>query len=227
MPYTVLIADTDLSALTATADVISAAGYLVRTASTFEEAKKRLVLASPDLLIADVRLGPYNGLHLVLRGRAEHPELAAIVTHAVPDSVLESEAAAQGAVYLTKPIAPQALLAVVVNLLAGRDPQESATAPRRWPRKRVDPAVVAMFGTTKARIVDLSYGGLQLELSEMAALVPTPGVVSLPDIALTFVARRVWSRCAGPAGPCWCGLELADVDQPTAESWRGFVDSVQ
>jgi hypothetical protein len=181
------------------------------------------------LLIVDVRQGAYNGLHLVVRAHAEDPELAAIVTHSTFDPVLESEAAAEGAVYLIKPIAKDALLGIVADLLIGRDPQRSTVVARRWARKRAKPEVAAILGRAKAKIVDLSYGGLQLELSESEAvsLVPTPHVVSLLTAGLRLVARRVWSRRAGPAGPFCCGLELADIDQSTAERWRAFVDSVQ
>jgi DNA-binding NtrC family response regulator len=113
MPHTVLIADADRSALAATVRVVSEAGYLVTAVESFQEAKKRLVMAPPDLLIADVRLGAYNGLQLVIRARAEHPDLGAIVTHTVPDPVLESAVAAEGAVYLIKPIGLEALLSIM------------------------------------------------------------------------------------------------------------------
>jgi DNA-binding response OmpR family regulator len=225
MPHTVLIADTDPSALMGAARVASELGCLVTTVSSFEEAKKRLALAPPDLLIADVRLGAYNGLHLAIRARAEHPDLVAIITHTVPDPVLEREAAAQGAVYFIKPISVEGLLSIMAELLAGRASQEGTATPRRWPRKRIGAGVVAMCGRERARIVDLSYGGLQLELAQTVALLPTPLVVKLPDIGLALSARHVWSKRAGPAGPFLCGLEVAEIDQSTATNWGGFVDS--
>jgi DNA-binding response OmpR family regulator len=225
MPHTVLIADTDPSALMGAARVASELGCLVTTVSSFEEAKKRLALAPPDLLIADVRLGAYNGLHLAIRARAEHPDLVAIITHTVPDPVLEREAAAQGAVYFIKPISVEGLLSIMAELLAGRASQDGTAIPRRWPRKRIGAGVVAMCGRAEGRIVDLSYGGLQLELPQTTSQLATSLVVKLPDAGLTISARRVWSKRASPAGPfCW-GLELADVDQSTAKNWRGFVDS--
>jgi DNA-binding response OmpR family regulator len=225
MPHTVLIVDVDASALRATAGLLSAAEYLVTTVSSFDEAKKRLALIRPDLLITDLRLGAYNGLHLVIRMRAEHPDSVAIVTHHAADPVLESVAAAQGAVYAIKPISSQALLRMAADLLVGRVSQEGTATPRRWPRKRIGAGVVAMCGRERARIVDLSYGGLQLELAQTVALLPTPLVVKLPDIGLALSARHVWSKRAGPAGPFLCGLEVAEIDQSTATNWGGFVDS--
>src|SRR5438128_11103144 len=60
--------------------ILAEAGYQTRGASTFEEGKRLLATTTPDLLIADERLGDCNGLHLILRGRADHPDMAAVVT---------------------------------------------------------------------------------------------------------------------------------------------------
>src|SRR2546428_12877048 len=115
-------------------------------ASSFEEAKRRLALAEPDLLIADIRLGSYNGLHLVLRSRADFPKIAAIVTHVARDPVLEAQATAFNAVYLVKPLDPKELLNVVRGLLGDRPARSETTVPRRWPRKRVRKGSVARMG---------------------------------------------------------------------------------
>ena len=63
-----------------------------------------LVAERPDLLITDLRLGPYNGLHLVLWGRTEHPEMATLVTSRIADPVLEAEARRQRAQFLLRPL---------------------------------------------------------------------------------------------------------------------------
>ena len=51
-------------------------GIEVRSARSFDEAKTLLAAERPHLLITDLRLGQYNGLHLVLRSRSDHPEMA-------------------------------------------------------------------------------------------------------------------------------------------------------
>jgi DNA-binding NtrC family response regulator len=130
MPHSVLIADADTSALAATVRVVSEAGYLVTAVASFQEAKSRLALAAPDLLITDVRLGAYNGLHLVIRARAQYPNLDAIITHTVPDPVLQSQVAAEGALYSIKPIGLEALLSIMADVHARRALQEG-TASRR------------------------------------------------------------------------------------------------
>ena len=76
-----------------------------------------LIAEHPDLLITDLRLGPYNGLHLVLWGRTEHPEMATLVTSRIADPVLEAEARRQRAQFLLRPIADHQLLDAITTLL--------------------------------------------------------------------------------------------------------------
>ena len=80
MAQRILVVNADSAAQQALAELLTLAGYHTIAVSTFEEAKYVLNEARPDLLVAQVRLGAFNGLHLVLRGRAESPEMAAIVT---------------------------------------------------------------------------------------------------------------------------------------------------
>ena len=101
MPVRVLLVDANRDS--ETEQVLKSAGHLVTRAFGFEEAKRWLQFAPPDLLMTDVRLGAYNGLHLVLRAHAEHPEMAAIVVDADHDPVLAREASGAGATYVAKP----------------------------------------------------------------------------------------------------------------------------
>jgi DNA-binding NtrC family response regulator len=98
--------------------LLEAAGYRVLSAGSFDEAKQVLALEGPDLLITGVRLGPYNGLHLVLRSRSDHPDMAAIVTSRHRDAVLEQEARRQNAGFVVRPVADDEFLAEVSRSLA-------------------------------------------------------------------------------------------------------------
>jgi DNA-binding NtrC family response regulator len=73
-------------------DTLNDAGYVASGASTFDEAKHLLETRSPDLVIADERLGAFNGLHVIVVGRARHPLMKAIVTSRVKDEGLECDA---------------------------------------------------------------------------------------------------------------------------------------
>lgn len=113
----VLVVDGDTRDRTSTVLLLEAAGYQVRSARNFEDARAMLIAERPDLLITDLRLGPYNGLHLVLWGRTEHPEMASLVTSRVADPVLEAEARRQSAQFLLRPIADPQLLDAITSLL--------------------------------------------------------------------------------------------------------------
>jgi DNA-binding NtrC family response regulator len=73
-------------------ETLNDAGYVASGAATFHEAKELLEKRSPDLVIADERLGPFNGLHVIVVGRVHHPAMKAIVTSQVRDEGLENDA---------------------------------------------------------------------------------------------------------------------------------------
>jgi DNA-binding NtrC family response regulator len=73
-------------------DTLNGAGYAASGACTFADAKRLVDRESPDLVIADERLGPFNGLHLLVVGRARHPQMKAIVTSETRDAALENDA---------------------------------------------------------------------------------------------------------------------------------------
>jgi hypothetical protein len=77
-----------------------ALGHQVALATTFAGGRALLETA-PDLLVAEVKLGEYNGLHLALRAQAAG--VPAIVIGPA-DTVLEREAAALGALYFAAPV---------------------------------------------------------------------------------------------------------------------------
>ena len=102
---------------------VSSLGFHVTVADNFHEALERLRVP-PTLLIADIRLGEYNGLHLVLRGKAAKRDLAAMVTSSVEDSVLQAEAEQLGATFVRKPITSDEFRAAICRTLlrAGTEP---------------------------------------------------------------------------------------------------------
>src|SRR2546425_11786525 len=97
MPYSILVVDQQPMAVARLARPLMSAGYHVTGATTFEAARERLEASPPNLLIVGQRLGRFNGLHLVMRGRFDHPEMAALVTSGCKNAVLEAEATTFGA----------------------------------------------------------------------------------------------------------------------------------
>ena len=104
----VLAVLTDPAELLALTRTVRAAGYTVFSASTFSEARKRLSTTSPDVLISDVRLREFNGLHLLISSQPDTIK-SAIVLDAQPDAMLAVEATRLGALYLVKPVTPAEL----------------------------------------------------------------------------------------------------------------------
>jgi DNA-binding response OmpR family regulator len=89
------------------------AGYDVEVVGTFAAGKRQLDDV-PDLLLSELKLGEYNGLHLALR--AKIAGIAAVVI-GPRDAVIAREAASLGATYLGPPRHRQALLERVDRLL--------------------------------------------------------------------------------------------------------------
>ena len=114
----VLVVDSDVDALANTVGILSSAGYRVSGEDSFHGAADALTSNEPDVLIADVRLGGFNGLHLVWRRRHEHPGKPSVVTSATADPVLARDTRQLGAPYLVKPISREALLAAVVEAMS-------------------------------------------------------------------------------------------------------------
>ena len=221
--FLILLVDADRAALKRTEALLSAEGHLVIAVSSFQEAKGYLYTVSPDLLIADVRLDAFNGLHLAARARLDYPNLPVIITHASADPVLEREAERQGAAFVVNPLENPDFLA---NVRAALERHRLAQAPiRRWPRKQVS-GVEAQLEASHVRICDMSYGGLKLALGEDLEL-PSVFDVTVPNTGLKVHARPVWMFRSPATDEFWCGAELVDTGNTAMTEWRDFVDSTQ
>src|SRR5689334_16484777 len=88
---------------------------MVFEASSYEEGKRLWREITPAVLVVDIRLGQFNGLQLLMRARADRPDLKCIITCPFPDPVLEAETHRFGGIFLIKPIAPAQIVAAVSN----------------------------------------------------------------------------------------------------------------
>jgi len=224
MSPTALVVDADLVQRDATTRTLRDLGYATLAASSFEEAQKHL--SGPEriaLLVADVRLGAFNGLHLAFRARSRHPDIRLIITDHGFDSTLESETRRLGGAYLARPFSAEDL-----TVLAARSSGDGAAASaRRWPRKSVGGAVMAAVGARQAQIVDVSYGGLCLRFSreDFDQSLPASLPIELSTLGLSFTMHPVWAR-EDASPPSWrCGGEVVGDDRPALTLWREFVDS--
>ena len=200
-------------------DWLTMAGYVPRLARTFAAARAELDTATPDLLVAQVKLGAYNGLHLAIRSRSRGAKTP-IVLIGDPDPVLQAEAERHHALYLTMPIDEQVLLDSV------RQAQAEYRPSRRSPRKRV-PMLDALVNDVQARVLDVSYEGLRLQVSEeQPSTIPPYFMLRIPGFNLSCRAQRVWTLDPPDKTGLWCGATIVGVDPAGAIAWRALVDSV-
>ncbi len=105
-------------------EALQALGVRVDVADDFHQGKGRLAVLAPDVLVTELRLAAYNGLHLVLHARSLRPTTRAIVLTRAADPVLQREAAQLDADLLVKEADPgwiAAVVAAVSPLLACGD----------------------------------------------------------------------------------------------------------
>lgn len=102
MSVTALLVNVAEPALHEQRQALEDAGFAVVTASAFTEASALLTEIHPDLLVAPVRLGTHNGIHLAVRAQSLSPSTRVLIL-GYPDVVLERDATDAGAAYLAEP----------------------------------------------------------------------------------------------------------------------------
>lgn len=201
------------------AALLERAGYVVLSAGTFAEGRQLLAEQVPDLLIADLRLGEYNGLQLVA---AAPRAVATIIVTGFPDPALEAEALKLGAHYITKPIVAEALLALVEETIVRARERQSRGSTRRWDRKPVVAEVSAEVEHAQARIVDISYGGVKFEIERDQSLPPSFRItVARP--ALSIDADLVWRTRRGERRWVY-GAAISSGNAAAVHDWARLVD---
>ena len=132
-----LVVEPVLPNLLAVLSALSALGFDVTVAETFKDARSVMGGAErPALLLTDVKLREYNGLHLVLRGRTLWPGLAAIVTSDAPDPVLQTEAERLGATFLVMPAPREEIVAAILRTVLRVPGSDLNQEPIRAPFER-------------------------------------------------------------------------------------------
>ena len=216
LPYRVLVLEDDENALAGIVELLSESGYDVTASSAYEDAKRILADTAYDLFVTDVRLRSYNGLNLVKKVRQDSPDTAVIIMTGYDEPLMQLEASRYSARFIKKPIKSAELLdAVRISLSVVR-------RERRWPRKRVLGGFRVTAAGRQAAVVDVSYGGLCLEIPATDT-VPAMFDVEVSGINLHLMVEPVWSSARIP-GALVCGAALASDSTPAARTWREIVD---
>jgi DNA-binding response OmpR family regulator len=219
LPYRILVLDDDEHALSGIVELLRDAGHNVTGAATYDAAKRLLAVSPFDLLVSDVRVRSFNGLHLVMQTRSDHPDTAIIIITGYDDPLIDLEAHRYHADLVRKPIRPAEFQQRVNEALA------QVRRQRRWPRKRVVGGFRVTIKGRPAAVVDVSYGGLRLELPFTDTdNLPESFDVEVAGIGLHLEVEPVWSHALSEAPGTICGATLAAEHTPSARTWRAIVD---
>jgi CheY-like chemotaxis protein len=99
----ILVVDSNGALAELLLQLLQSAGYAVIVAETFTDAVVRLKANEFHAVVTAHHLGAHNGLHVLLRARAERPALLGVVTSPDDDPLLRAEASALGAVCVVAP----------------------------------------------------------------------------------------------------------------------------
>lgn len=220
LPFHVLVVDDDEAALAGLIELLRDAGHQTTGAATFDAARRLLDVGHYDLLVADIRLRSYNGLHLVRLSRLLHPDMAVIMMTGYPERSLEFEASRYGAAYMEKPLEPRQFMRTVDRLLA------QVRRERRWPRHHAPETFQVQIGAWSARLLDVSYGGLRFEMMAPETPLPPTVPVRMPALNLYVEAETIWTDRLTSPGALLGGLALIPDGENAPLPWRALVDSL-
>jgi DNA-binding NtrC family response regulator len=110
-----LVIDPNLDDVLRAVATLTRMGFDAIVAETFDQARAIVSCQHPAVLVTELRLGEYNGLHLVMRAKALHPPTSALILSRHLDPVLQAEAERLGATCASKPIGERELAAAVAR----------------------------------------------------------------------------------------------------------------
>jgi DNA-binding response OmpR family regulator len=124
-PSNVLVVAPDPAVAACLVTWLSAEGHQIRLCRSFSDAKPELDGRAPDLLVTQLKLGAFNGLHLAVRVRSDQRPTRTIVL-GDPDATFETEAHRHGAAYIGGPLQRDAFTATARQVLGAEQRARSA-----------------------------------------------------------------------------------------------------
>ena len=172
-----------------------------------------------DLVIAGSRIGSLSGLQFIVSCRARRPELTGILLATDRNQVPEMEAWRHGITPIILPLDAEHFLMTVAEKLA------AIRRRQRWPRKRVQADVPVEVSGTPGRLLDVSYGGLRLEMAGESYDLRARVQIDIPLASLRVNGELVWSARGRDGANCLCGISIIGEQHPVP-IWREFVDNL-
>jgi DNA-binding NtrC family response regulator len=224
-----IVVDADLAELRKTEQALEHVGFVVMGAASFAQAKSLLVSITPEIVIADIKLEAFNGLHLAALCAVWRPATPFIATHNIYDTVLEADAKRLNASYVVKTPNREELAHAALELLDSHGHGHEAV--RRSHRKPAPTSTVVRIAASNAEVVDVSYEGVRLKLQSVAARpaderVPESCDIVFPEQEFSLRAARIWAAHDSQTGGWLCGADVSQSDSQQLQRWREFVDSV-
>ena len=119
-PHSALVVDADPIFVSELAPIVTASGFRVLPLSDFTAARHELYACRPEVLVANLRLGAFNGIHLAYLAKINNPETRAMI-YGEDDRMLAGEVQSAGAFYERTAFVRYALAAFLRAPLPARD----------------------------------------------------------------------------------------------------------
>jgi len=129
-PLSALVVDTDPIFVSELAPIVTASGFRVLALSDFAAARHELYVCRPDVLVANVRLGSFNGIHLAYLAKINKHDTRAMI-YGDEDRLLAGEVQSAGAFWVRTSLVRLALGAFLHASLPTRDRRDVNVNDRR------------------------------------------------------------------------------------------------
>jgi DNA-binding response OmpR family regulator len=186
MTSSVLVVTTNREVRAAYEQAFVGIGCTVTTAASFEEARRAIATCAPDVLIAALRMGDYNGIHLALVTRIAKPSATAVVVGEFANDS-DADARASGCEFLIRPTTSE-LVGLVTRIRSG------ASTHRVSQRFRIPPDLRLSVDLANARIVNVSNEGMRVEVPADRCRIDETLRLSVGDRTIQLGVTPKWTR---------------------------------
>jgi DNA-binding response OmpR family regulator len=131
-PSSAIVVDSDLIFASQLAPIITGAGLRYIPLTDFLTARHELSTGGPDVVVANVRLGEFNGIHLAYLAKIQKPQTRVMI-YGRDDRLLAREVQAAGAFYVREEFVPYELMSFLHASLPARDRRGA----RSWDRRQI------------------------------------------------------------------------------------------
>lgn len=118
IPRSILVVDDEVNARTALAALLSDDGYIVQTANDGLMALAKVDECTPDLVLTDIKMPGLDGIGLLRKVRADHPDCPVILMSAHIGANREIGTRAGAAAIIAKPLDFDELTLTIERTLA-------------------------------------------------------------------------------------------------------------